>query len=167
MSTSATPPPGPPAGWYDDPGGSGRRRYWDGTRWTDALAPEGARPAPSPFGGGQAARSWALAAHLSALGGLVTGLPFLGPLIVDLVKRDDPLVHDHAAEALNFNLSVTLYGLVLGLVTVLLVLVLVGLLLIPVLIALAVAWLVFVVMAAVRASRGEPYRYPLTIRFVS
>jgi uncharacterized Tic20 family protein len=86
-----------------------------------------------------------LAAHLSALGGLVTGLPFLGPLIVYLLRRDDPLVRPHAAEALNFNLSVTLYGLVLGLVTIVLTLILVGLLLIPVLIALAVAWLVFVV----------------------
>lgn len=24
-----------PAGWYDDPAGSGGRRYWDGSRWTE------------------------------------------------------------------------------------------------------------------------------------
>ncbi|MFD5213696.1 DUF2510 domain-containing protein [Microbacterium sp. NPDC058345] len=29
-----------PAGWYDD--GSGRQRWWDGTRWTDDFAPAGA-----------------------------------------------------------------------------------------------------------------------------
>jgi hypothetical protein len=29
----------PVAGWYEDPSGqSGRRRYWDGTRWTDQYA---------------------------------------------------------------------------------------------------------------------------------
>jgi hypothetical protein len=26
-----------PAGWYPDPSGQRRRRYWDGVRWTDHL----------------------------------------------------------------------------------------------------------------------------------
>ena len=29
--------PQTPAGWYGDPHGSGRLRYWDGTRWTEHL----------------------------------------------------------------------------------------------------------------------------------
>jgi hypothetical protein len=33
----ATPPPAPPAGWYDD--GSARQRWFDGTQWTDHYAP--------------------------------------------------------------------------------------------------------------------------------
>lgn len=28
-------PSGPPAGWYDDPDGSGRQRWYDGGTWTD------------------------------------------------------------------------------------------------------------------------------------
>ena len=40
----------------------------------------------------------------------------------------------------------------------------VGIILLPVLL---VAWFVLVIVAAVRASNGETYRYPLTIRFIS
>jgi hypothetical protein len=28
----------PPAGWYADPAGTGRLRYWSGTHWTDHLS---------------------------------------------------------------------------------------------------------------------------------
>lgn len=33
------PPPPPPAGWYPDPSGAQTQRYFDGTRWTELLAP--------------------------------------------------------------------------------------------------------------------------------
>ncbi len=104
-------------------------------------------------------RSWALAAHLSAFLGAWVALAFLGPLVVWLVKRNEhPFVEVHAREALNF-LSVLLYFIV----GVVLAFVLIGFLLLA---ALGVIWLVFTIIAAVRASNGEPYRYPLTIRLV-
>ena len=34
-----------PAGWYNDPGGSGHLRWWDGTAWSAHLAPQ---PTPTP-----------------------------------------------------------------------------------------------------------------------
>lgn len=41
----------PPAGWYAHPTMSGTRRYWDGRRWTDHIAPaEPARPESKPIG---------------------------------------------------------------------------------------------------------------------
>lgn len=159
------PPPAAGPGWYPDPGGSGSHRYWDGSRWTDALS--SAIPPASPQNARDDSNSWALAAHLSALLSLLIGFPFVGPLVIYLVKKDDPFVRRHAAEALNFNLSVMLYAIVLGLATLVLIFVVVGLALIPVLLLLALLWLVFICVAAVKAGQGEDYRYPLTIRLFS
>jgi uncharacterized Tic20 family protein len=154
-------------GWYPDPEMPGAQRYWDGTQWTGepqpmaTTAPPVARAASDP-------RQWAMIAHLSALAGLFIGFNFLGPLLVYLIKKDDdPFIEDQAKEALNFNLSVFLYLVVLGIATFVLTLVLIGLLLIPVIGAGVIAWVVFVIVAAVKANGGEAYRYPLTIRFVT
>lgn len=159
------PPPAAP-GWYPDPGGSAAHRYWDGTRWTDALS--AAIPPAAPGNARDDSRNFALAAHLSALLSLfVLGFVFVGPLVVYLIKKDDPFVRAHSAEALNFNLSVMLYAIILAVVGLLLVIVVVGVLVWLLWIPLAVAWLVLVVIAAVKAGQGEAYRYPLTIRFVN
>ena len=40
----------PPAGWYDDPSGSGGKRYWDGTTWGETAPAPGAAASP-PAGG--------------------------------------------------------------------------------------------------------------------
>jgi uncharacterized protein len=152
-------------GWYEDPEHPGQQRYWDGTQWTasPAQAPVPAQPAAVTD-----ERQWAMWAHLSALAGLFIGFNFLGPLIIYLVKKDDgPFIRDQATEALNFNLSVFLYLVVGSIVTFILILVIVGLLLLPVLGAAIIAWIVFVIIAAMKANSGEAYRYPLTIRFVS
>jgi len=158
-------PPPAAAGWYPDPSGSGSLRYWDGTRWTDAMS--SAVPPASPQNARDDSRSWALGAHLSALLSFFIGFPFVGPLVVYLAKKDDPFVRRHAAEALNFNLSVMLYAFVLGVATFVLIFFVVGLALIPVLILGFVAWIVFVCIAAAKAGQGQEYRYPLTIRFVN
>ena len=154
MTTPPTQDPAP--GWYPDPEVAGGQRYWDGTQWTEHKA--GAAPvAPGgPVIVDANARQWALFAHLSAL-----LLGWLGPLVIYLVKKDEhPYIADQSREALNFNLSVFLYFVISGV----LILVLIGIFLI---FGVLIAWLVFVIIAAVRANGGEAYRYPLTIRFVS
>jgi len=94
--------------------------------------------------------------HLSALIGVGLVLPF----IVWLVKRRDvDLVAAHAAEALNFHLSLLFYAILL----IPLCWVLIG---VPLLIIMGLASIVLAILAAVRASDGVLYRYPLTIRLV-
>ena len=162
-STRAT----PPAGWYPD-SQSGGQRYWDGSRWTEHFQAAAVDPGPAAARGQSDARQWAMFAHLSALFALIIGLTWLGPLIIYLIKKDDDaFVADQAREALNFNISVFIYGVVGFIVVFVLTLILIGFLLIPVLIALGIGWLVLVILAAVKANSGQTYRYPLTIRMVS
>jgi uncharacterized protein len=109
----------------------------------------------------QQVRNTAVAAHLSTFAGLV--VPFgsvIGPLAVWLTRRDrDPFIDQAGREALNFGISIAIYGMVVLVA----VLMLVG---IPLLIVGVIAWVVLASLAAVKASQGQAYRYPLTLRLV-
>ena len=108
------------------------------------------------------ARNWAMAAHLSALLGMF--FPFanvIAPLVVWLMKKDgSPLIDREGKEALNFQISMTIYLIV----SALLVIVLIGAVMMFVVALLDV---IFTIVAAVKTSNGERYRYPLTIRFLT
>lgn len=107
-------------------------------------------------------------AHLSALFGLLVPSfgAALGPLVVWLIKRNDhPAIDAHGKESLNFQLSILLYSWVLYILGGLTAVILIG---IPILILgffLSIAGLAMAIYAAVKASNGESYRYPMTIRF--
>jgi len=103
-----------------------------------------------------------MVAHLSSVAGVwLFFFGAVGPLVVLLIQgQRSAFVRAQAVEALNFNLSVLIYSIVAWI----LVFVLVG---IPIVIALGVFWLVLTVIATVKVSNGEPYRYPLTIRMVT
>ena len=99
-------------------------------------------------------RTTAVIAHLSGL------FSILGPLLIYFLKRDDSAyMEDQAAEALNFQITVALAGVVFALLCV----VLIG---VPLLLGLVVAAVVLPIRAALAAGRGERYRYPLTVRLV-
>ena len=130
-----------------------------------AQGPQG--PAgPQPGTTTQEERTWALASHIGSIVGAWVAMAFLVPLAVLLIKgKDSGFVRHHAVESLNFQLSMLIYlfaGVLLALVTLGVGLIVV----VPAGIVLGVLWLVFVVVATLKASNGESYRYPLTIRFV-
>ncbi len=109
------------------------------------------------------ARKWAMICHLSALVGLLgNGIGFLiGPLVVWLIKReDDPLIEEQGKEAVNFQLTMFLVMFV----SLLLAFVLIG---IPLLIMFGLMMVIFPIIAGVKTSNGEHYRYPISIRFLS
>ena len=106
-------------------------------------------------------RNWSMLLHLSAFSGLI--IPFanlIAPLVVWLMFRArSDMVDFHGKRALNFQISMTIYTLI----AVILSFVLIG---IPFLIAFGIISIVWTIVAAVRASRGDPPGYILSIRFL-
>lgn len=107
-------------------------------------------------------RTWAMVTHLSALAMFIIPLGnVIGPLIIWLMKKDESkYVDDQGKESLNFQISICIYGLFAAM----LIVIFIGFLL---LIGLGILMLVLVVVAAIRASEGERFRYPFTIRLIN
>jgi uncharacterized protein len=122
-----------------------------------------ASPPPPPVSTSSEIRTWCVLCHASALLGLFFHFfgHLLGPLLVWLIKRDaSPQIDANGKESLNFQISMLIYDVIAGI----LCLVLIG---IPILIALWILNTVFVIIASVKTSEGQFYRYPFTIRFLN
>lgn len=95
---------------------------------------------------------------IAVLGHLV-GIPFefFGPLVGYLIfNGKGPFVTHHLKESLNFGINMAIWVVVLCVS-------IVGLLLLW---AVPIIWVIFRIVAAVKASQGEFYKYPLTFRFI-
>ena len=106
-------------------------------------------------------RLWATLAHLSGFLGYV--IPFsniVAPLLIWLTKKQESeFLADHAKEATNFQISITIYSII----SAILIFLAIGFFLI---IALIIFEIVVIIQAAIKANNGEKYRYPLTLRFI-
>lgn len=90
----------------------------------------------------------------------LVGFAILGPLIIWLIKKDQSSYLDQQGrELLNFQISYLIYAVASGL----LCFIFIG---IPLLFAVGIATVVLTVIGIVRASEGNIYRFPLTIRFL-
>jgi uncharacterized Tic20 family protein len=101
--------------------------------------------------------------HLLGLSGLIfsiTCVHVIAPLILWLLKRSSSSLVDRTGkEVLNFQISWTIYLFVSGA----LCFVLIGWFIFP---FVSLAWLFLIIRGAMKASNGEFYSYPLTIRFL-
>ncbi|MGR0320405.1 DUF4870 domain-containing protein [Agromyces sp. ZXT2-3] len=101
-------------------------------------------------------RLWATLIHI---GGIF--FSFVPALVGYLVLRDrGQFVRDHSATALNFQITMLIANVVAGILWV----VVIGIFLS---IAVWIVTIVFSIIAAVKANQGEPYVYPVAIKFVS
>ncbi len=106
-------------------------------------------------------RNWAMLCHLSAFAGFF--FPFgaiIGPLICWLSRRDESAwVNVNGRNSMNFQLSILLY-IVLAIP---LCFIVIG---IPIIIGLLTLKVICIIIASIKASKGENFRYPLVIPFV-
>lgn len=117
-------------------------------RWVDADAD-------------RSEQTYALFTHLSIALFLFTGVLVLQAVVLWLIRRNDsPFLNDHGLEAIRFQLSLLLYGLML--VPISFLTLGIGIIFYLPLIALGI---VGPILAAQAANRGEFYRYPMTLRF--
>jgi hypothetical protein len=175
MSDPYGPPPEQPYGG-EQPGQQpyGRQPYGQQPYGQPPAQPPGQPPYTGQGGAGGLTPdevTWGGAAHWSSLVSAFVALAFLGPLLVLLVKGNESrYVRAQAAESLNFQLSMLIYGAVGAVVAIILTIATFGLamlLVVPAALAFGAWWLVFTILGSVRAANGELYRYPLTIRMVS
>jgi uncharacterized Tic20 family protein len=102
-------------------------------------------------------KTLALCAYLIPL---VTSSNFIAPLIIWLLKKgEDSYIEKHAKESLNFQITFAIFVFVAWLSIFLLI----GALLFP---AVIITYIVFAIIASIKAYKGEEYRIPLCIRFI-
>lgn len=103
---------------------------------------------------GESERTLAILAHVLGL-----FASFIAPLIVYLTT-ENKYAKEHAKRALNWQLSLLIYFLI----SFVLIFIVIGIFF---LIAISILDVVFSIIAAVRASEGKMYKYPLSIPFIS
>lgn len=135
-------------------------------------------------------RLWGAGVHIGALiaAFFTSWMVGIAGAVVSLciwfVVRDrNPFAAAHAKECFNFNLSMFLYacvavvlGLILGVGAIIATIATLGvaalvaapmvLVIVLALGAIAILWVVFGIIAAMKAYEGQLYRYPMTLRFL-
>ena len=131
--------------------------------------PNQPHPSSEPYPGtvSGTSRLAAILAHLSApIAALLSAgsLSLLGPLLVWVLKKDDPIARRAAAGAFNFNLTFWLLYLLSWLLILTVIGAVVG---IPMLVVLFLVSAWCHIKGAVRAADDRPYDYPFQIRVLS
>jgi len=101
---------------------------------------------------------WCVASHLAVL----LGIGFFLPVIVyGMMGESSEFVASNAKEAMMFQVSLIIYfmgGLALAAAF--------SMIFVPLFFALGIGYLVFSIIASIKASKGQCYHYPITLRLL-
>lgn len=123
---------------------------------TDAPPPPAYTGAPQPLNPADE-KTWSIVIHIAGI-----FFSFIPALIAYLAYRGrGPFLEAHSKTALNFQLSFLIYSVAIGILSIP-TFGIASLLFLP----LAVIVIVFSIIAAVKASSGQYYSYPLTIPLI-
>ena len=105
-------------------------------------------------------KNWAMVLHLSLLSGLIVPLAgLIVPIVIYILKKDAlPGIVPHGHVVLNWMVSALIYAVI----SMILIVIGIGILLLA---ALAILSIVFPIIGGVKASDGEVWSYPLSIKF--
>lgn len=103
-------------------------------------------------------RTYIMLMHLSQLTGLIAPLiGFIIPILMWITNKDtNQNVDLHGKNVMNFIISYAIYAAVLSIT-------IIG---IPLAIVVGILYVVFVVVASVKANNNEYWKYPMTIEFI-
>jgi len=113
-------------------------------------------------------RKWAAICHLSAFTGLILPLGNIWvPLIIWLIKRDEHFyINEQGREVLNFQLTMTILGVLASMVIWLLKFIWIGNLLFWVPVVIFISQILLSIVGAIREWDGEKFRYPFSFPFI-
>ncbi len=96
--------------------------------------------------------------HLSQFAGIIIPLAgFIVPIFMWITNRDNNVnIDTHGKNIVNFMISFAIYVTVATIT-------IIG---IPVAVIIGIMYMIFIIMATVKANNGEYWKYPLTIQFI-
>jgi uncharacterized Tic20 family protein len=167
------PPAGQPGYGQQPPPGYGQQQYgqqpYGGQVPPQQYAYQGQQTAAAPLTQAED-KQWASFAHFGGALGAFLGAGTAGwiaPLIIYMVFKDrGPFTRQESKEALNFQLTITIYVLGLYIVGGILAIILIGFLLWPIAWIVGVLGVIFGIIAGVKVNNGQAYRYFHAFRMV-
>src|SRR5208282_318709 len=129
-----------------------------------SQTPPPPQPAPTPGSNESQACMWNMLCHL---GGLVPCIPCLCTLLIWQIKKNEfPSVEVHGKTALNFQITVLLVYVAGMIAFVVLSFIHLGILMSLLFPLIGLAYLIFVIIAGIKANNGEDYKYPFSFNLI-